>query len=88
MAAPEAAKSDGDAEEVANLRQASCGKRDILPSVGKVDMAETFLGTIWGDVAANHFFLYSDAFCFLFSPWESCFFFVVWGGVFWMFVSA
>ena len=51
-------------------------------SVGKVDMGETFLGTIWGDVAERHFFCIPLLLLFLFSPWESCFFFVVWGGCF------
>lgn len=88
LKAPEAAKSDGEPEEVANLRQALDGKRDILPSVGKVDMGETFLGTIWGDVAERHFFCIQMRSVFLFHLARVGFFFVVWGGVFWMFVSA
>ena len=76
LAAPEAAKSDGEPEEVANLRQALVGKRDItVRSVGKVDMGETFLGTNMGDVAERHFFLHPVAFfVFIFTLGELFFF--------------
>ena len=67
----EAAKSDGDAEEVANLRQAISLRE--TNGDGKVDMGETFLGTIFGDVKSHVFFLHPIVFCYYFHGWECWF---------------
>lgn len=88
LKAPEAAKSDGDAEEVANLRQALDGKRDKHPSVGKVDMGEIFLGTTWGMLLKIIFSVSPCVLLVNFTLGELFFFFRCLGRVFWMFVSA